>query len=209
MDPRFEPMEEPSQNMQRQLFSNAALDANQDIRHKKVQELLAETRQSSLTSEAIDIGRAAFKTTLNILSNTILSVDLADPNSDTARKFKEIVWNIMKDIGKPNLADYFPVLKKINPQGIRQRMIVNGGKMIDLFAHLISERLQLRKVSSSILNRDILDTLLNMIEENSEKMDKTTMEHFFLVSRYIITLCSFVIYLNISHLFTLILMNML
>jgi hypothetical protein len=192
-----------------QLFSNAALDANQDIRRKKVQELLAETRQSSLTSEAIDIGRAAFKTTLNILSNTILSVDLADPNSDTARKFKEIVWNIMKDIGKPNLADYFPVLKKIDPQGIRQRMIVNGGKMIDLFAHLISERLQLRKVSSSIPNRDILDTLLNMIEENSEKMDKTTMEHFFLVSIYIITLCSFVIYLNISHLFTLILMNML
>jgi hypothetical protein len=109
-------------------------------------------------------------------------VDLADLNSDTARKFKEIVWNIMEDMGKPNLADYFPVLKKIDPQGIRQRMTVNGGKMIDLFAHLISEQLQMRKVSGSIPNRDMLDTLLSMSEENSEKMDKTTMKHFLVVS---------------------------
>ena len=64
-----------------QLFANKTLDANQAIRHKKVQDALADTHQSS---EAIDIGRAAFKTTLNLLSNTIFSVDLANPNSDTA-----------------------------------------------------------------------------------------------------------------------------
>ena len=47
-----------------QLFANKTLDANQAIRHKKVQDALADTHQSS---EAIDIGRAAFKTTLNII----------------------------------------------------------------------------------------------------------------------------------------------
>ena len=95
-----------------QIFSNKTLDANQAIRHMKVQDLLADTHQSSLNGEAVDVGRAAFKTTLNLLSTTIFSVDLADPNSDTAREYKEIVWNIMKEIGRPNLADYFPVLKK-------------------------------------------------------------------------------------------------
>jgi hypothetical protein len=170
-----------------QLFSNTALDANKDIRRKKVQELIAETRQSSLTGDVVDIGIAAFKTTLSMLSNTILSVDLADPNSDASRKFKEIAWNIMKEAGKPNIADYFPVLQKLDPQGIRQRMTVNFEKMIDLFAHMISERLQLRKVTTGfITNSDMLDTLLNISEENSEKMDKKKMEHFFLVS--IITL---------------------
>jgi hypothetical protein len=190
-----------------QLFSNTALDANQDIRRKKVQELLAETRQSSLSGEAVNIGRAAFKTTLNMLSNTILSVDLADTNSEVAKKFKEIVWNIMKEVGKPNIADYFPVLQKLDPQGIRQRLTVNFGKMTDLFAHMISERMQLRKVSGFVTNSDMLDTLLNFSEENSEKLDKTLMEHFFLVS--IISLSSSLIYFIISHLFTLILMNML
>jgi hypothetical protein len=171
-----------------QLFSNTALDANQDIRRKKVEELLAETRKSSLSGETVEIGRAAFKTTLNLLSNTILSVDLADLNSDVARKFKEIVWNIMEEAGKPNIADYFPLLKKLDPQRIRRRMTVNFEKLLNLFTRMINKRLQLRKVSDFITNNDMLDTLLNISEENSEKMDQTMMEHFFLVS--IITLCS-------------------
>ncbi|KAK7853114.1 geraniol 8-hydroxylase [Quercus suber] len=95
-----------------QLFANKTLDANQAIRYEKVQDLPADTHQSSLNGEAVDIGGAAFKITLNLLSNTIFSVDLADSNSDTAREYKEIVWNIMKEVGRPNLADYFPVLKK-------------------------------------------------------------------------------------------------
>jgi len=165
-----------------QLFSNMALEANQDIRRKKVQELVAETRQSSVTGEAVDIGKAAFKTALNMLSNTILSVDLAGPNSDTTLKFKEIVWTAMEDIGKPNLADYFPVLQKFDPQGIRQRTAVNFVKMKNIFTHMISERLQLRKVSGSLTKCDMLDTLLNICEENNEMMDKKAMEHFLMVS---------------------------
>jgi len=146
--------------------------------------LLAETHQSSVTGDqAVDIGRAAFKTMLNLLSNTIFSVDLADPNSDTAREFKEIAWNAMKEAGKPNLADYFPVLKKIDPQGIRRRMIVHFGKLIDLFDHMISQRLKQRKVSGSMTsNSDMLDTLLNITEENSEEMDKSKIEHLFMVA---------------------------
>jgi cytochrome P450 len=165
-----------------QLFAGKTLDANQDIRRKKVQELLAETRQSSLTGEAVDIGRVAFKTTLNLLSNTICSVDLADPNSDMAREFKEIVWNIMEEAGKPNIADYFPVLKKIDPQGTRRRMTVHFGKTIDLFDSIISQRLQQRKVSGSMMNSDMLDTLLNISEENREEMDRSKIEHLFVVT---------------------------
>jgi hypothetical protein len=122
------------------LIARKTLDANQDIRRKKVQELLAKTHQSSVTGEAVDIGRVTFKTTLNLLSNTIFSVDLADLNSNTVREFKEIVWNVMKEAGKPNLAYYFPVLKKIDPQGVRWCMTVHFGKLIDLFDRMISQR---------------------------------------------------------------------
>jgi hypothetical protein len=73
--------------------------------------MLAEPHQSNVTSEAVDIGRVAFKTTLNLLSNPIFFNGFGYPNSDTTREFKKIVWNVMKEAGKPNLADYFPVLK--------------------------------------------------------------------------------------------------
>ncbi|XP_030945627.1 geraniol 8-hydroxylase-like [Quercus lobata] len=163
-----------------QIFSNKTLDANQAIRHMKVQDLLADTHQSSLNGEAVDVGRAAFKTTLNLLSTTIFSVDLADPNSDTAREYKEIVWNIMKEIGRPNLADYFPVLKKMDPQRVRHRLAVHFGKILELFDRMVSQRLHLRKVCGSNTNKDVLNTLLNISEENSEEMDKTKIERLFL-----------------------------
>ncbi|KAG2677463.1 hypothetical protein I3760_12G098700 [Carya illinoinensis] len=162
------------------LFSNKILDANQDIRYKKVQALLAEIRQSSITGEVVDIGGAAFKTVLNLLSNTVFSVDLADPNSETAREFKEITRNIMIEAGKPNLADYFPMLKKIDPQGITQRLTVHFGKLIELFDRMISQRLQLRKMPGYITNNDMLDTLLNISEENNDEMDRTKIRSLFL-----------------------------
>ncbi|KAG6634189.1 geraniol 8-hydroxylase-like [Carya illinoinensis] len=161
------------------LFANKILDANQAIRYDKVQALLSETRQSSLIGEAVDIGRVASKTALSLLSSTIFSVDLADPNSDTAREFKETARDITTVAGKPNLVDLFPLLKKIDPQGVRHRMAVHFGKVMDIFDRVISERLQLRKVSGYITNKDMLDTLLNISEENNDELDKAKMKSLF------------------------------
>ncbi|GLT62538.1 hypothetical protein SLA2020_351700 [Shorea laevis] len=71
------------------------------------------------------------------------------------------------------------MLKKIDPQGIRRRMTIHFGKIIDLFDSMISQRLKQRKVSGSMTNSDMLDTLLNISEENSEEMDKSKIQHLF------------------------------
>lgn len=92
------------------IFASQKLDANQYLRHRKLQELLAEVHDSSRIGGAIDIGQAAFKTTLNLMSNTVFSIDLADSTSDTALEFRELVQCIKEELGKPNLGDYFPSL---------------------------------------------------------------------------------------------------
>ena len=128
------------------LFANQILDANQNLRRKKVQELLADIHNSSLNGDAVDIGKAAFKTSLNLLSNTIFSVDLADPSSATGRELSKLVHSILEVGSRPNLADYFPVLKKVDPQGIRRKMTIYYGKMIDLFSSIISQWLFLLNI---------------------------------------------------------------
>lgn len=147
----------------------------------KLQDLLVETHQSSLTGEAVDIGMAAFKTTLNLLSNTVFSLDLTNSDSDIAGEFKEITWDIMRVVGKPNFADYFPLLKKIDPQGARRRLTVHFSKLTYIFDRLISQSLQLRKVSGYATKSDMLNTLLNLTQENSEELDKTSIKSLFLV----------------------------
>ncbi|TYI11672.1 hypothetical protein ES332_A09G223600v1 [Gossypium tomentosum] len=139
------------------IFASRKLDASQYLRRNKSQELIANVGESSVKGEAVNIGQAAFDTTINLLSNTIFSMDLVDPNSSIAREFKETVCDIMVEIGKPNLADYFPLLTKLDPQGIRRRMTLHFNK----------------KSQDSTSSNDIMDTLINVVEDGIEELNKT------------------------------------
>ncbi|KAI6702233.1 hypothetical protein NL676_011369 [Syzygium grande] len=123
------------------IFSHKKLESNQHIRHEKVQELVSYIKRRLSTGDAVDIGEVAFKTVVNLLSKTMLSEDLADP-SGSARDLKDLVWRIMVEAGNPNLADYFPALKRIDPQGSRRRMTVYFMKIFELFDSLIEKRLR-------------------------------------------------------------------
>ncbi|EXB94994.1 Cytochrome P450 76C1 [Morus notabilis] len=167
------------------LLAARVLDANMNLRHNKVQELLRHVHQSVEVGEAVEFGKAAFKATLNLLSTTFFSMDLADSNSDNVRELMEAVHGISEELGKPNVADYFPILKKIDPQGIRRRISIHFQKMLDLFDRAIDQRLRLRKPSSSVKYDDILDTLIDMMVIGEEKreydhLDKNTIEHLLL-----------------------------
>ncbi|KAH7514061.1 hypothetical protein FEM48_Zijuj11G0048500 [Ziziphus jujuba var. spinosa] len=165
-----------------QLFSTKILDNNQNLRQRKVQELVADVHKSSLTGEAVDIGSAAFTTTVNLMSNTVFSIDLTDPSSDMATEFRESVMKIMEGAGKPNLGDYFPLLRKIDPHGIRRSMTIHFGKILDVLDRMMNERLQFRKLPGSSRKNDVLDTLLDIIEENSEEINKFQIQHLLLVN---------------------------
>ncbi|XVE64957.1 hypothetical protein DITRI_Ditri07aG0143200 [Diplodiscus trichospermus] len=163
------------------LFTTQKLDANEYLRRKKIQQLLANVHRSCHTGEAINIGQAAFETTINLLSNTIFSIDLVDPSSPIAQEFRKTVWGIMEEAGKPNLADYFPMLRKIDPQGVRRRMTDHFRKLLDLFGRMFDERLQSRKSRDYAASNDVLDTLIDIIEGNIEELNKNHVMHLFLV----------------------------
>ncbi|CAL0308412.1 unnamed protein product [Lupinus luteus] len=158
-----------------QLFSNKNLDASQELRAKKVGQLFNEIYEYSLKGEAVDVGRLAFKTTINLLSNTIYSQDLIESVSK-AGEFKELVANIMKEVGRPNLADCFPLLKIVDPHGIRRRTGTYFWKLLNIFKCLVKERMKQRKESGYRSKRDMLDSLLNNAEENGQEMYKDKIE---------------------------------
>ena len=168
------------------MFAGKVLDANQSPRDKKLEELFADVNESMAKGEALDIGRAAFKTTMNLLSTTIFSVDLADPTGDNVGELMDSVRGTLVELGKPNLADFFPLLRKLDPQGIKKRITIHLKKFVGLFNQIINRRLQSRQLhGSSIIYSDFLNTLLNISEENrSEALDKTMIERLFVVSLY-------------------------
>ncbi|XP_050374762.1 geraniol 8-hydroxylase-like [Argentina anserina] len=156
------------------LFATKVLDANHENRKAKVQELIVNVNDSMLKGLAVDIGKAAFRTTLNLLSRTIFSLDLADDSSSSSemtREFKNIIHGMMDEAGKPNLVDYFPVLRKLDPQGRRRRFTSYYKKMIGCFESVINQRLESRKRDDYVTSNDMLDTLIGLREDEISEED--------------------------------------
>ncbi|CAL1391609.1 unnamed protein product [Linum trigynum] len=165
------------------LFTPQKLDSYQELRRERVLELLEDVRQvaSQRPGEAVDIRRAAFRATLNSLSSSILSLNLGDvERSETAREFQEHVSGIMEEVGKPNLGDYFPVMGRMDLQGIQKRMKGHLENVLNLFQWVIDERV--RKIKSDELYvspNDMLDTLLAIGDdgEGAAAMDPLCIKH--------------------------------
>ncbi|KAF5961238.1 hypothetical protein HYC85_002447 [Camellia sinensis] len=133
--------------------------------------------QNHQPSVAVDIGRVGFRTSMNVLWNTIFSEDLADTSQDTGKEFKDLVWNIIAEASRFNLVDFFPTVAKIDPQGIRWRMTKYFGSMIELFGRVIDQRVEVRRLSKSGEENDVIDILLNISEEkNGDELDRVQIE---------------------------------
>ncbi|XP_004496304.2 geraniol 8-hydroxylase-like [Cicer arietinum] len=159
------------------LFSNKTLDASQELRRMKLKDLLNDMHRNSLTGEAVDIGRAAFKACINFLSYTFVSQDFVESLDD---EYKDIVSTLLKAVGTPNIADHFPVLKIVDPQGIRRHTSNYVSKVFHALDILIDQRMKLRQSQHYVSNNDMLDILLDISKEDSRKMDKNQIKHLIL-----------------------------
>ena len=175
-----------------QLFSNKTLNSSQELRWRKLQDLLDDIKKCSEIEEAVDIGRVAFMTTINLLSNTFFSADFVH-SAEEAGEYKEIGVSILKEVGAPNLSDFFPMLKIFDLQGIRSRSVISVKKVLSIFRRFVGERLKMREGTGSIGNDDVLDALLNIsLDDRKIEMDKDEIEHLLMVC-----FLSFLLYLSV------------
>ncbi|XP_023730814.1 cytochrome P450 76T24 [Lactuca sativa] len=157
------------------LFSITQLDASQHLRKKKVQELVDYVNNCCQNGKAVNIGQTAVTTTLNVLSNFIFSIDLAEYDSVSSQDFKNLVGGLMEVGGTPNLADFFPVLRPLDPKGLLRSASFYTGKLMAIFEQHISKRLKERRTSSSdhhepSSSKDLTDLLLDISENEKSSI---------------------------------------
>ncbi|KAF8380384.1 hypothetical protein HHK36_027869 [Tetracentron sinense] len=154
-----------------QIFTSQKLDALQGLRHQMMEEMVSYVKDVAGAGEAVNIGKLAFANSLNLLSNTIFSVHLADYKSETVQEFKDAVGSIMENDGKPNIADFFPWLKPFDPQGIRSHAKVAYDRIHALCNGFIDRRLQ--SIESGLpRSGDFLDALLDYSHENGSDFNR-------------------------------------
>ncbi|KAJ0750036.1 putative geraniol 8-hydroxylase [Helianthus annuus] len=141
------------------------LDTLRDLRQNVVEGMLEFLRASALKNEFVNIGKLAFAVALNQISNTCISQNVTNYESDDIGGFKTAVKTIMEVAGKVNIADIFPALKPLDPQNIRRQAKAAYGWFDQVILGFINERIKHRE---SKLPRfgDMLDSLLDYSEDN-------------------------------------------
>ena len=152
------------------IFANQRLDAGQGLRSRKVSELISFLEKSATAGEAVDVGRAAFTTMLNLISTTVFSEDMVKYEESSSAEFKDIIRQFMVEFGSPNLSDYFPLLRWLDLQGRRRRLSLHLRKMKDIFDRKIEDRLRERSSGGSTERDDFLRVLLDA--NASQELDR-------------------------------------
>ncbi|KAL0425901.1 UNVERIFIED_CONTAM: cytochrome [Sesamum radiatum] len=158
-----------------QMFSVARLDASQGVRREKLHKLWEYVKECSETGRAVDIGEAAFTTSLNLMSATLFSMDFAQFNSDTSQEMKDVVWGVMECIGSPNFADFFPVLKSADPQRILKKTKIYFAKLFAIFDGIIDEKLK-----SGGGKDDLVEALIELSQRDDAELSRNDVKHLLL-----------------------------
>ncbi|KAK1420161.1 hypothetical protein QVD17_21526 [Tagetes erecta] len=166
------------------MFSIQRLDASELIRREKVSDLLEYISQCCASEKVVNIGETVFTTVLNVLSSFMFSMDLAQYDSVSSQEFKDAVGGLMEVTGKPNIADFFPILKPFDPQGLVRQGNVYGKILLTIIDAIIDQRLETRSSSSiydgvTLKNNDVLDMLLNLNQNGESKFTRNDMKHLF------------------------------
>ncbi|GER31267.1 cytochrome P450 [Striga asiatica] len=144
-----------------QLFSGPRLDSGQGLRREKLGQLRGYVKSCRDSGRAVDVGEAAFTTVLNLMSATLFSEEFAGFGSGSSHEIRDVVWGVMRSIGKPNLADFFPVLRRVDPQGIQRDTEYYFGRLFQIFDRIIDEKLRCRGDNNNIKD-DLLEALIEL-----------------------------------------------
>ncbi|PAN46448.1 hypothetical protein PAHAL_9G186700 [Panicum hallii] len=156
-----------------ELFAPHRLDALQHLRREKARELVDHVGRLARSGEAVNVGRVAFTTSLNLVSRTIFSRDLTSLDDDGgSSEFQEVVTGIMEALASPNVSDFFPALAAADLQGWRRHLARLFARQHRIFDEEIDARLRGREAGEPNKN-DFLDLLLDAAEDgdNTARLD--------------------------------------
>ncbi|XP_051126836.1 cytochrome P450 76T24-like [Andrographis paniculata] len=143
------------------LFSAQKLQASQGLRRDKLMQLYEHVKDCASRGRAVNIQEVVYTNTINLMFATMFSFDFGEVDSNAARELKEALEEVFNTVFAPNLADYFPVLKGTDLQGIKRRGEKSFGKILGILEDVIQKRLESMNSTESSKKNDFLAALLD------------------------------------------------
>eukprot|EP01018_Ginkgo_biloba_P016264 Gb_21486 [translate_table: standard] len=129
--------------------------------------------EDHLNGKSVNIGHTVLLTTVNLLGNMIFSQNMFGRDYDAGEEFKEAVGQLMVLGGVPNLADFFPWLRFLDPQGNHTYASGGGGGQKDLLDVLFECRSDVGGDDVKFTEKEMTRFLYDMFVAGSETTSTT------------------------------------
>ncbi|XWS61921.1 hypothetical protein CRYUN_Cryun07bG0166100 [Craigia yunnanensis] len=161
-----------------EMLSNASLNACYELRREQVMKTIGDVYKN--VGKPFDIGELSFFTAINAVMNMVWGGKLRGEKGATIEgHFKEISAELMVLLGKPNISDIFPVLARLDIQGIARGMKKISHLFDQLFESVIKLRMNVATEKEKVDGKsekklDFLQLLLEL-KENEDSASSITM----------------------------------
>ncbi|KAL1819504.1 hypothetical protein ACET3Z_014373 [Daucus carota] len=146
----------------KEFFSSTSLDAMHHVRARCIDHMVRFIEEAGgAGTKAVDVRKFFFLMTFNLVGNFLFSRDLLGPKSVTGEQFYYHAGKVMEFAGKPNVADFFPVLRRLDPQGIRRKTQYHVNQAFEIAGGFLKDRLNENKEIFVEKKKDFLDVLLD------------------------------------------------
>ncbi|KAL6216649.1 hypothetical protein ACLB2K_009870 [Fragaria x ananassa] len=164
-----------------ELFTMKQLSMLEQFRKEEVRVLLKRLVQDCGTNgwAKVELRHRLKKLSFNVLMQMIAgkryySEDEADLE---ARRFRELIKELMQIHGLSNLNDFFPVLQLVDFQGVEKRMKELMKKMDGFFQSLIDEQRKMRSDGACVEGKPtLIDIMLSLQQQDPEFYTDETMK---------------------------------
>ncbi|KAB1221265.1 Cytochrome P450 76A2 [Morella rubra] len=152
-------------------FVTSRLEAMRGVRGKCIDDMLHHIEEASASgTKAIDVSRFLFLSMFNLVGNMMFSKDLLDPKAETGDDFFYNVSKVTELGAKPNVADFFPILSWLDPQGLRRKTQFHLERAFEIAGGFMRERLEGKENGHNEVDRkDYLDMLLEFRGDGVEE----------------------------------------
>lgn len=153
-----------------EFFVTSRLDAMRGVRSRCIDQMVQFVSEAGSSGTcSVDVGRFIFLMAFNLIGNLMFSKDLLDPKSERGLEFFYHAGKVMEFAGRPNVADFLPVLRWFDPQGIRRKTQFHVERAFAIAGGFIKERMEIVAGNNEAKSKDFLDVLLEFRGDGLEE----------------------------------------
>ncbi|KAK4422788.1 cytochrome [Sesamum alatum] len=151
----------------REVLSNSSLQASYNLRKEEVRKVISRVYNDA--GKPVHFGELLFRTELNVIMNMLWGGIVEGEECERlGEEVRNVVIKIVDLLGKPNIADFFPVLAPFDIQGVKKDTEGYVQTMDRIFEDVIA---RCRKMLSGEIKKEGKEDFLQVLLELKEKED--------------------------------------